>query len=120
MSKEIDHSYTKEIICPWCGYEISDSWEMSDSDDECECGDCYKIFSYEREFEITYSSSRKQCNSKCKYILSSEEHGCHRENPYIYNNKNWTLWSCKTCHHEIILTGPLSHDKKPYIQFEKD
>jgi len=29
MSK-IDHEYTNEIVCPWCGYEMSDSWDMSD------------------------------------------------------------------------------------------
>jgi DNA-directed RNA polymerase subunit RPC12/RpoP len=57
-SGEEEPSFTDEIVCPWCGYEQSDPWEMYDSDDECECGNCEKIFSYERHVEVTYSSSR--------------------------------------------------------------
>lgn len=57
-SGENEPSCTDEITCPWCGYEQMDSYEMSDSDDECECGNCEKIFSYERHIEVTYSSSR--------------------------------------------------------------
>ena len=26
---EIKHKYTKEIVCPYCGYEFSDSWDYS-------------------------------------------------------------------------------------------
>lgn len=49
---------TDEITCPWCGHEQGDSWEAADSDDKCECGECGKIYSYERNYEVTYSSSR--------------------------------------------------------------
>lgn len=57
---DIDHRYTDEITCPYCGYEMSDSWEMSDTDDEQECYNekCGKLFSYERIVEVTYSSSK--------------------------------------------------------------
>ena len=26
-----EHEYTKEIVCPWCGYEYSDSWECGEN-----------------------------------------------------------------------------------------
>ena len=60
--KEIDHDYTKEIICPYCGYEHGDSWEKSndvfDGDlPDMECDDCNKTFSVYRNGEITYSTS---------------------------------------------------------------
>ncbi|GGN64422.1 hypothetical protein [Oceanobacillus indicireducens] len=57
-SGEEEPEWTDEITCPWCGYELGDSWELADSDDECECNNCDKIFSYERHIEVTYSSSR--------------------------------------------------------------
>ena len=35
----IDHEYTKEIVCPYCGAELSDSWKFEDDDfHECDCG----------------------------------------------------------------------------------
>ena len=49
---------TDEITCPWCGYADSDSGEGPDEDDECECGDCGGIFSYVRNYTVTYSSER--------------------------------------------------------------
>lgn len=55
---EEEPSYTDEITCPWCGYEHADSWEYADSDNECECMNCNKMFGYERHIEVTYSSSR--------------------------------------------------------------
>lgn len=53
---------TDEIVCPWCGYEQLDSWEMPDSDDECECNECGKLFAYERDIQVTYSSERVEEN----------------------------------------------------------
>jgi len=47
------------ITCPYCGNEVGDSWEMSDSGEE-ECGECGSKFDYEREVEITYSSYPKE------------------------------------------------------------
>ena len=34
MDNEIDALFTNEIVCPYCGHEISDSWECPDEDDE--------------------------------------------------------------------------------------
>jgi len=55
MSK-INHEYTRNIICPHCGYEHMDSWECGDSDDEFQCHHCEKTFGFEREVTVTYTS----------------------------------------------------------------
>lgn len=48
---------SENITCPHCGNEDRDSWEASDSDDDHHCDTCGSVFSYERNIEITYSSS---------------------------------------------------------------
>lgn len=60
---EGDTSYTKEITCPWCGYEFSDSWEYSDYG-EMECGECERIFFLERVVDVTYSTKKVKQNEK--------------------------------------------------------
>ena len=55
--EEADAQYTREITCPWCGHEDSDSWEASD-DGEQDCGMCHKPFTYERDVDVTYVSER--------------------------------------------------------------
>lgn len=55
--EEIDHSFTEEIVCPYCGYEHSDSFEMQDSG-KMKCSECKKEFTYEREVEVTYSTEK--------------------------------------------------------------
>lgn len=59
-SGEDTPEHTREITCPWCGYEYHDSWEDSDENEEEECPDCGGVFSYTREVEVTYSSERKR------------------------------------------------------------
>ena len=54
--------YTDEITCPYCGYEIGDSWECPDHDDKYECPGCMSHFSYSRNVEVTYSSEPKTKN----------------------------------------------------------
>jgi len=49
---------TYEITCPWCGHEARDSGDEDDNDDERECEECSKIFSYQRDVTVTYSSER--------------------------------------------------------------
>lgn len=60
---KIDHEYTREVTCPYCGHENSDSWELSGGDGEefeTECGSCEKEFTYARNIEITYSTFKKE------------------------------------------------------------
>ena len=61
-NREIDHEYTDEIVCPWCGHRHQDSWEwFADSpneDTEGECGSCGKSFFVSEHRDITYSTKR--------------------------------------------------------------
>lgn len=59
---EINHKYTSSIVCPYCGFEDGDSWELdSDGEDDYQCGSCEKEFSYERDISITYTTTKKEC-----------------------------------------------------------
>ena len=89
---EFDHEYTDEIVCPWCGYIFSDSWKFSDFGEiECDCG---KSFDYIEDVSVSYSTTRSKCKDRsCKIKLDRR--------PYIYNNKNWTIWKCVICDDKI-------------------
>lgn len=56
---ELDHSYTSQIVCPYCGYEDRDSWELNDDSGETECGECEMTFNYRRNVSVTYSTTKK-------------------------------------------------------------
>lgn len=63
MKKEIDCSFTDEIVCPYCGYEFSDSYEFfewNDGDAEPECEECGKEFIVCRYIDIKYNSYKKK------------------------------------------------------------
>lgn len=61
--KEVDCLYTQEVICPYCGYEFSDSWEfsMKGDGDECEidCDECNKKFTAIMDLTVSYSTYKK-------------------------------------------------------------
>lgn len=59
---DFDHECTQEIVCPYCGYTHSDSWEWDD-DGEDICDNCGKMFEYCREHDITYSTNKKETQS---------------------------------------------------------
>ena len=44
---------TRNVICPHCGYEHLDSWEMDDGEYECDCGGSYVV---ERIITVEYST----------------------------------------------------------------
>lgn len=60
---EIDHEYTKDIVCPYCGHRERDSWEISGNEDgkssEVECSECSKAFYYECHVRVTYTTEKK-------------------------------------------------------------
>lgn len=68
MSEDIDHEYTDEVVCPYCGYEFSDSWEFKqDSYKSLDCDECGEEFSMEREVTVSYSTEKlKELRSKEK------------------------------------------------------
>lgn len=56
--KKIDHEYTREIVCPYCGQKERDSWEFHDNYGTTECGSCGNHFSYSRDVDVTYNTSK--------------------------------------------------------------
>lgn len=53
---EGETDYTDEVICPHCGYEYSDSWEMNEG--RHECSDCERPFEVTRNVVVTYSTEK--------------------------------------------------------------
>lgn len=68
MSKEIDHERTDNAVCPYCGHEDYDSWELGyrnrggeTGDDETgnvECGKCDKTYIWIRHVSVDYSTKK--------------------------------------------------------------
>jgi len=59
---DVDHDYTSEIVCPQCGDEWSDSWEVgrnSNDEDlgEQECDECGCKFYATRHIDISYCTT---------------------------------------------------------------
>ena len=53
---EINNVYTSFIVCPYCGAEDQDCWEIKDNDGFIQCGSCEKKFYYERDISISYTT----------------------------------------------------------------
>ena len=58
---EINHQYTSELVCPYCGHEHTDSWELADTQDRYDCESCSKRFSYTSEITRTFTSKAVPC-----------------------------------------------------------
>jgi hypothetical protein len=56
---EIKHKYTKELVCPHCGYVFEDSWEFFTYENpEIDCYECDKTFIASRHETVTYSTQK--------------------------------------------------------------
>lgn len=51
-----DTSYTDEPICPYCGKEVRDAWEISSNETDFECGFCERTFELVRHVSVSYST----------------------------------------------------------------
>jgi predicted RNA-binding Zn-ribbon protein involved in translation (DUF1610 family) len=60
IAKEMDHIFTNEMICPYCGEEQTDPCEEEDDSGEYECEGCGKIFRYNRHTTIEYCSMKME------------------------------------------------------------
>lgn len=58
--KAIDHEYTDEIVCPYCGSEHTDSWEYEPDMNVIDCWECGREFQYERHISIMYSTEKME------------------------------------------------------------
>lgn len=63
MENNLDWSYNKYAICPYCGFEDIDSFELYD-DEITECPSCGKEYGVIRNIEITYTTY-KPMKRKC-------------------------------------------------------
>jgi transcription elongation factor Elf1 len=57
MSEEIDHEYTPEAVCPYCGHVRRNSCELAD-EGEIECGECGKDFAFFRVVTVDYCTRK--------------------------------------------------------------
>jgi uncharacterized Zn finger protein len=92
LSQNIDCEYTKEVVCPYCGIEFTDSYELVDAQDtdiQIECGDCGKTFIYITDCHITFSSRQVPC-------LNGESHDWHTPQK-IYFDEDSEYHTCKCC-----------------------
>jgi len=58
---EFDHEYTRNIICPYCGHEDQDSWEVMSGEEDLgiiNCGMCEEEFVATRNISITYCTEK--------------------------------------------------------------
>ena len=59
IEEEIDHEYTGNIICPYCGAEDGDSWECAPNEEGLgyiECPVCFKTFTGTRNISVDYTT----------------------------------------------------------------
>ena len=61
MSEEIEHEFTVNVVCPWCGHRERDSWDRHMNDGDCEeddCSACLKPFMVSCIVSIEYSTEK--------------------------------------------------------------
>lgn len=68
FDNEIDHEFTENVVCPYCGYNVSDCWELQSDSADHECEQCKSTFEYERVVTVDYTTSKKKKNNSIKRI----------------------------------------------------
>jgi transcription elongation factor Elf1 len=71
IDQDIDHEYTNEIVCPFCGSEFGDSWEVESGSEDLglqQCGDCDKHFYATRNITIDYCTEKANYGT-CKHCI---------------------------------------------------
>lgn len=60
---EPDTKYTNNAICPYCGYENKDSWELFKNSGTATCCNCDRAYRYSRDVITTYCTSKIECSN---------------------------------------------------------
>lgn len=58
--------YSDKPICPYCGHEYGDAWELDlkdNEEDEVECGRCETTFRVQCHISIDYSTRRTEVSA---------------------------------------------------------
>ena len=58
---KINHEFTNNLVCPWCGEEDEGSWEYEPGEEDLgviDCVGCEKPFHAERIFTTKYSTQK--------------------------------------------------------------
>ncbi len=79
---EIEHEYTDEIVCPYCGNEYSDSWEYEEEGSKIECDSCNRKFNYTRNTSVSYTTSKLDCKEQ-----EGKEHQYEYSHPHLTTTK---------------------------------
>lgn len=112
MAEKIECEYTNEIVCPWCGYEYSDSWEFHEDREDMECPECEKMFNMNRTVTVSYTTERKECEtcvmeSSEYYVLKRSYEKVGKEWVWLDLTKdNWKYRHkliCNICLNEAIM-----------------
>lgn len=70
---KIEHEYTSEIVCPYCGHEFINSWEVGYGEQDLgdiDCPECEKTFLAYKNIEITYNTIKKEDNDRLMHRAS--------------------------------------------------
>jgi len=106
----MEHRYEKNIKCPYCDYEWKDSWEFTEDGGTHTCDSCEKEFNVERELEVTYNTSRINCEE------NKTEHNHQFESVFMgkrdYNNGIWTDLPENKWTYTRIMMCSICDDKK--------
>jgi len=66
ITRNYQHCENDEVICPYCGYETIDTWDINNGNpvdgEEYSCEECEKKFYWTREYEVIVRTT-KSCTA---------------------------------------------------------
>jgi len=113
----MEHKYQKEITCPYCNHEEFDSWQFTEESGLHACGSCEREFNVSRDIEVTYSTSKIDCED------NESQHDYGYESAFVskrkFEGRTWSdlpesewryvrINQCSVC------------DDKEYVDITKD
>lgn len=117
ITENMEHKYESNIKCPYCDWEDKDSWEFGQDNGIQTCGRCEEEFNVERQIEVTYTTSRIDCEEKQK------EHDYQFESKFrkveIYKNGIWVDLPEDQCQYTKIMICSSCGCKK-FVQVSKE
>jgi len=116
-NNKMEHNNERNITCPYCGWEDEDSWEFGEDEGTATCGSCEKEFNVTREIEVTYSTSRIECEEG-EHNYKVEDYHIHKQK-YNTKTKDWDKLPELEWEYIRIEVCDICEDKE-YIKITKD